>query len=489
MNKIVFNDFAPLADKYATIPAEGSSGYQQSTNLLDEDSRNVLNYATFEEQGINLLDNTLYFAEESDNLGYISSAVSLNSRQFSPSVDIVIDLGESFYSAPGITLHFWQNYCTEFSVRWYQNDIRLQWVTFRPSFSEEDKKQKILSFYGEQAVENFNKIIISFDKSEVPNQFVKLAGIDLGRTWDITDFHSNITIFTEIDPDSADVPGSTCDFIAEITGFEPQNMQELYAYGGKDEQLFGKFIVERAPSIGKNLYSFECSDEIMKMDNPQYPQKSQSTWTANEVASEIKTASNVDIDCGAYNSTELNGFFEKDKSVRHAVAMLSFGLGCFVSGFRSKKLSLRKPKNRRNKRISSSSILGKAEYTQNAPYTELVIHEYSESFDTIVNTRGETNSIKRATDATNPLLFNQYSIMSDIDNRFAEIKEAGYFRNEINARIEYTDEAPGDILSIETAYNGWKTGIVKSMELSIGHKITATLTIVERDYAANGGEE
>lgn len=481
MNKIVFNDFAPLADKNAVIPAEGSSGYQQSTNLLDEDSRDVLNYATFEAQGINLLDNTLYFAQDGDNCGFISAATSDLNRVFNPAISLVISLSKGLYSAPGMTLHFWQNCCTDFSVVWYGDNVEIA--------RHDVTNCNMLDYYIVKAVENFNKVIITFKKTETAFQFVKLKGIDLGRKREITDFYSNITIFTEIDPDCADVPGSTCDFIAKTTDFEPQNMQELYVYGGKDEKLFGKFIVERAPSIGKNRYSFECSDEIMKTDNPKYPQKSQSTWAADEIASEIKTASNVEIDCGAYNSTELNGFFEKDKSVRHAVAMLSFGLGCFVSGFGSKKLSLRKPKNRRNKRISSSSILGKAEYTINAPYTELIIHEYSESFDTIVNTRGEANSLKRATDATNPMIFNQYSLMSDIDKRFAEIKEAGFYRNEINARIEYTDESPGDILAIETAYNGWKTGIVKSMELSIGHKITATLTIVERDYAADGGEE
>lgn len=483
MNKIVINDFAPLADKFATVPAEGSSDYQSAGDLLNGNARELINYASFTGLGIDLLNPELVFAENDDSIGYASSACSDVSRLLTPSVDIVIDLAEGLYSAPGITFHFWQNYCTEVTVKWY-----------RISETEELISSKIfypngLVFYGENAVENFNRVVISFTKTEIPYQFVKLAGIDLGKIREITDIISNIEIFTEINPDCADVPGATCDFIAKITDFRPQDMQELYVYGGKNEKLFGKFIVDRAPSIGKNRYSFECSDEIMKTHTPPYPQKEQSTYTVSELNADIKESSNVDINCGAYGNVELTGFVEKDKTARVAAAMISFALGCFLTGFGSKVLRFIKPNNRPYKIISSSQILGRAEYTQVTPYTQIVLNQYKNEFDEPADSRSATYNGRRATDANKLLLFDKYSLISDIDVMFEQLISSGFRRNEITARIIYNDEAPGDICMIETPYDGLKTGIIKSMAISIGHRITATVKMIERDFISSGGEE
>ena len=79
-------------------------------------------------------------------------------------------------------------------------------------------------------------------------------------------------------------------------------------------------------------------------------------------------------------------------------------------------------------------------------------------------------------------------MISDLNSRLAELKESGFEFNEVNARIELEDEEPGDILSIETPYNGVVTGIIKSMQINIGHKVTAEITLIERGYAANGGK-
>lgn len=479
MNKIIINDFAPLADKFATVPAEGSSDYQSAGDLLNSNARKLVDYASFTGQGIDLLNMNLIFAEEADNVGYISSECSNHLREFTPAVDIVIDLAEGLYSAPGITFHFWQNYCIEVAVTWYNSSELISSKTFYPDS---------LEYFGENKVENFNRVVVSFLKTEIPYQFVKLAGIDLGKIREITDLISNIEIFTEISPDCSDVPGSTCDFVAGVTEFKPQDMQELYVYGGKEEKLFGKFVIDRVPSVGKNKYSFECSDEIMKMNKPKYPQKAQSTYKVSELNGDIKKASNVDIIFDEYNDSEVVGFIEKDKSVRLAAAMLSFSLGCFLTGFGSKVLKMIKPKNRKHKVISSSQILGKAEYSPKAPYTEIILNQYTGEFGDPTDNRTATFAGKRATDSVNPLIFDKYSLVSNLDEMFNRVAEAGFRRNEITARIIYNDEALGDICRIETPYDGIKTGIITSMSISLGHRTTATIKMIERDFSSEGGD-
>ncbi len=486
MNKVVYNDFAAAAELYATVPAEGSTDYQNGGDLLNEDARELINYASFTGKGINLLDNSLEFAEANDNIGYISEISSNSQRIFEPSVEIVIDLAEGVYSAPGITIHFWQNYCTELSVTWYSNSSEIKKATFYPSFNEAEKNQNLITFFGAQAVENFNKIVISFAKSESPNQFVKIAGIDLGKQNIITKFHSNINLFFEINTDAADVPGSTCEFVAEIDTFEPEESQILYVYG--KDKLFGKFTVKEVTPNGKNRYLIKGIDDTLKMDGTKFSKISQGTHQSDTIIKDITSISGVLIDASHVNSKELSGFILPDKTSRYALAMLSFGLGAFVTSCCSRKITLKNPRNRKSKIITSDYILGKATYRKISPYTQVTINSFDGDFNTVKETRTVVITNKKASLSKSEKQFTQYSLIADIDERITELAESAFIRNEISAYVELTDEELGDIFRVETPYNGVKTGILKSMEISIGHKIMATLTLVERDFIEDGGD-
>lgn len=483
MNKIIINDFAPLAHKYGKVSASGVTPCQSLGDLLNTNKRELINYASLTGQGINLLDFELEFAEENDNIGLVSSECSDELKSFKNPIYIRIGFGESegsYFTAPGITFHFWKNYCSEITV---------QWVRYTEYGVEVICEKKIypnsLDYYFENHVENFSSIRILFEKTEVPHQFVKLAGIDLGREREITDFHSNIEIFSEISPDCTDVPASTCDFVAEITDFEPQNMQELYVYGGKDEKLFGKFIIDRVPAIGKNIYSFECSDEILTMNNAPFPQKSQSDVLSQDLVAEIEENANVYIECTDNSNIQLMGFIEEKQNSRTVAAMISFATGSFLTGFGSCFLRFLKPKNRPNKIISSSQILGRAEYTTVKAYSEITVNQYKESFDEVSTYRTVKNPSRKTYEIGNQLICDRYSMMSDIDKKAQELTESGFQPNEITAKILYSDEAPGDICGIETPYNGLKTGIIKSLAISIGHRITAEVKMIERNFASS----
>lgn len=483
MNKIVYNDFAPNAEKNATIPASGSSDYQSCNELLNENNREILNYASFEGRGIDLLDSSLYFAEFGDNLGYISSAISDNQKNIT--VTLYITLSNGDYFAPGITFYFFKDYCKMMTVTWFKDEIEQSKVTAEVN-PELIEKTGLVKFYLENKVEEFNKIKIEFSQTNSAYQFIKLAGIDLGRERKITIFHSNIEIFTEVAIDCDDVPGSTCDFIAEIDDFEPSQAQSFYVYG--KDRLFGKYFVDDVIPMGKNRFSFECSDAIMKLDESTCAALSQNSYTVDSLINRIHESSNLNINSNGYGSLKLTGFLE-EKSSRYVAAMLSFGTGCFLTSFGAKLLTLRKPLNKRNKIIPSSQILGRAEYKQKAQYSAVILKTFSGDFDTVTATKTELNSNKKATDSIGNNVFEQYSLIADADERFAELIESGFGKNEITARIELQDESLGDILSIETPYNGIKTGIIKSMNIILGHnKITSTITMVERGFASRGGE-
>lgn len=475
-NKIIYNDFAALADENATVPAAGSSEYQSGGELLNSDNRSPINFASFEGQGINLLDPSLVFAEEGDSLGYVSEGISTGSKAVN--IQLIIDLAEYSYSAPGITFYFHQNYCSKVFIEWMKDSSLVDSATAYPN---------ALTYYFDRKVEDFNKIILTFTQTETAFQFVKLAGIDLGRTRDITKFFGTISVFSEIAPDCADLPGATCDFEALLAeDFTPQSEQEIYLYSANE--LMGKFIVDNATPSGNGRYVFECSDEIMRLDGSPFPELPQGSYSVDELAEKIKSASNIDVDTADFGEKSLTGFVQKDKSSRYAAAMLAFGAGCFITSSGRKKLSLCKPRNRRKKVIGSNQIIGKATYKQKTPCSAIILQTFSNDFDTVADTRAAINPLRKASDSVGEKLYADYSLMSDADSRFNELLETGFFWNEIEADIILKDEKIGDILRIETAHNGIKSGIIRSMDISLSTAATAHIVIIERDFAAEGVE-
>ena len=474
-HKVIYNDFAALAEEYATVPAGGSSEYQSGGELLNPDNRSPINFASFEGQGINLLDPSLVFAEAGDSIGYVSDAISTGGKAVN--VQLVINLDNGYYSAPGITFYFHQNYCSEVFVEWRKDNSTVDSATAYPN---------ALTFYFERKVEEFNKIILTFKRTATAFQFVKLAGIDLGKTRDITKFFGAISVFNEISPDCSDLPGATCDFEALLTeDFTPQTEQEMLLYS--DDELIGKFIVENATPNGNGRYAFECSDEIMRLDSSPFPELSQGSYTLNELKQKIKTASNINIDVADFSNNILTGFVQKDKSSRYAAAMLAFGVGGILIN-KDKKLTLCKPRNRRNKVIGSNQIIGFATYKQKSPYTAIALQTFSGDFNSVSSEKVSVNPSRKASDSNGAKLYDKYSLMSNADIRFNELLEMGFHWNEIEADIILKDEKIGDILRIETPFNGIKTGIIKSMDISLSTAATAHIVIIERDFAAEGVE-
>ena len=226
----------------------------------------------------------------------------------------------------------------------------------------------------------------------------------------------------------------------------------------------------------------------MKLEKSNCEALPQGTYSVDSIAERIYALSNLNIDRNGFEDVSVTGFLEENTN-RYAAAMLSFATGCFLTGFGEKSLTLKKPVNKRNRIISSSEILGRAEYKEKTQYSAVVLKTFSGDFETVTSTKTERNLNKKATDSIGNNLFEQYSLIADVNERFNELIESGFIKNEITARIELKDEALGDILSIETPYNGIKTGIIKSMEILLGlNKITAIITMIERDYASRGGE-
>ncbi|MBQ8016388.1 MAG: hypothetical protein IJ264_09425, partial [Clostridia bacterium] len=368
MNKIVYQNFAPKAAENAAFSDESSS-FENTVSLIEESE--PVNFASFENTGIDLLDASLCLADESDNVGFVSAQVSSADRSYSNGgIKLVFDLNGN-YSGPGVTLHFWQNICPKVKVEFYG----ASGLVFSQNFYPTE-----LDFFCEAPASLYNRLILTFEESEIPYQFVKLKGLDFGKIREITEFFGAINIFEEIKPDCSDLPGDTCDFEAIVPqDIRPQGGQRFFVYHGS--QCFGKFTVENLTKDSGRRFTFEASDDKLVLGNCPFPAIERGIHTVDEYLSLIYECSDIPIDNGGFGDTELTGFINSSKlTSRYVAAMLSMGGGFFISSARNSKLRLFKSRDRREFPIGADRILGEPDYKENAPYTsiKLLVHSGSE---------------------------------------------------------------------------------------------------------------
>lgn len=472
MNKIVYHNFAPKAAENAVLSPESDS-FEYTVSLIEEST--PVNFASFENTGIDLLDESLCFADETDNVGFISSAVSSNSRILQNGGIRLIFTFDKYYSGPGITFHFHKHFCPKVSIEFYRDaeSIFDEPLIFYPAS---------LDFYCDAPAERYNKVVLTFFETEIPSQFVKLESIDFGKIQEIKTFFGAINIFEEIKPDCSDLPCDSCDFEAIVPkDITPQVGQYFFVYHGTD--CFGKFTTDRLTEDINRRFTFEASDDKNVLGNSPFPTFSKGTYTVDEILAEIYECSDISVDNGGFGNTELKGFIKSNSNSRYAAAMLSMGGGLFISSARNGKLRIFKARDRSTDIISADRILGRAEYIKKAPYTSIKLYKHGGSdFDNDSATvyTAENESIT-ANIAVNELILDKYSLFSDPAARLEEIKSLGFERNEIRAEIILKDEQIGDIIRIDTPH-GIKTGIIASLDICLqGSEVTANAVLIETE--------
>lgn len=467
MTKIVYNDFAPLAAENAVLPAAGSSAYQSSSELLNIEARELINYASFDADGIDLLDNSLCFAEQGDPLGYVSESVSSSSG--SANVKLIITFENGTYSIDGLTVMWFQNVCTSATAKFYdQSDVLID---------EIQMSCQTLDTYFEKTVSGFSKIVIDVLQTEMPKQFVKIRGIDLGKQRSIDEFTSEINCFLEISPDCSDLPGSTCDFSAIITdGKIPQKYQDLFLYD--EDMIIGKFTVSDVTKVSEDEFSISCDDAVTDLEDAPIEALGSASRTVADICNAIYEASGIKIKPESYSAVSVSGFIADGQNARIAAAMLSFAIGKFISPAFSERIHIFSPFDN-GKTIEPDQIIGDALYTKKEEPKQIKLIKYGNSFDTVSAERTHTNSSVPG-GISSVRTYEDYSLMNDIDDKLYELVTYALMTSEIDAVIEWRGEKVGELVKIATKYDGIKEGIIKSMELSLAEDKTAAIKIATR---------
>lgn len=270
---IKYGDVAPEA-KENFFPESSESAFGDAyKNQLRQYNLDFPNYANPCELYSVVLDGSaLAFPSmpELYNLGLWSNQLSGEDGVFeTPIVLELTSVGQ--YSSQGITLTF-DTYNDIFATR-----VGIKWMRITDSeittLAEEEFVPTSAFYFCRKAVENYNKIVITFYSINMPKNRLKLKVIDYGYG---TVFYGEelrkVKVIQEIDPLSTEIIINPIDFTLDSKSdmdYSFQAKQPLTTYF--NGRLLGTTFVKSSSRKSKSVWDINSEDYIGLMDSIPYP--------------------------------------------------------------------------------------------------------------------------------------------------------------------------------------------------------------------------
>lgn len=477
-NSISFQDFTPnVAATYSATDVQETS----NLDLINHRLNRVKNYAAIDGMGIYLNDETLRFVSTaSENIGAVSSTVTVeNGRWSGTRPKITINLSNIYDLTKGITIwqHSLRDFCDEMLIIYY--DANNEELTRQVSVYEEQDGRPYN--YATLIGYSVKKVTIepnSFSKTVTGYSTLKIDGLDFGTSVVIDSIVGDISVYGEIKLTKDDLPGCSCE-LTVLSDFVTPEEGQLFdlncdSYGGS-------FIIDNVSRQGKNLYQISGTDITVKLDE----------FLINSTAD--------DIDYGGYLSLlrgtgvswsdeirkDVKGVFKSGTTSRQALAMYCAAANVYVSAWKDRDgIHAFTIRNAVKEIIGRDRIFGNASYEKINPYKGVFfeIEAYgTKHITTLLSGVAQNNSVG----------YYKVSDITLVDNSDSYIADGGQKRtvdhirqylngNEVTADIIYDGENLGDIVEIETPYDGRKTVVIKSIEMTIGSNSTIA-TIVGKE--------
>lgn len=387
-----------LVIKQDSVPS--ASDLQPFSKVQDLRTDNATNrpYATYE-PNFWLLDGGYKFLPENTatvHVGMMSLAMSDNNGNFA--VPPVLTVGfQQAHSTDGLALRFSQytgDYASLLNVKFYDStDALIREDTYAPTSWE---------FSTGQAVSNFKKVVITFQATNRPYRYLRLAGIDYGELiyFQGSEVQTAETI-EEVNVLSTEVPYGTLrlqlwstdgDFsIINPSGYYAalKERQPLAVHELVDNQsvFIGQYYLDTWTNPSDNQIEFECVDLLGVLDGMSYHG---GLWLGSGIALHTLIESILepiyipyDLDIDLYDVV-VKGWLPAS-SYREALQQIAFAVGAYVTCARSSAVKIYKSKIAAQS--SSNTTITKAEKGIESPLSlttlvtgaEVTAHNYISS--------------------------------------------------------------------------------------------------------------
>lgn len=280
-------------------------------------------------------------SSENINIGYWGTHVSMYGESINdnPIVngehETVMLVSEEAISSDAITITFDKSggaYATRIIVKWYNGDALLSEKEFAPNS---------VVYVCENAVENYNKVVIEIYALVFPGIVPKIKSVEFGSTITFEgDELKNVSLEQKISQISAEIPISTANVTIESSAsLNFSKKQPLSIY--KNNNLVATMFIENATRTGEHTWQIEAVDYIGVMANVYFNGGMYTNKAAVELAYEICASAGVPTVYFsiALGNPRVSGYLAY-MDCRSALAQLAFAIGAVVDTSNSSVVKL-----------------------------------------------------------------------------------------------------------------------------------------------------
>lgn len=528
---ILYRDIAPGAAEATTPSSDDKQSFSDLSDMLSENNT-APQHATFEDDYWQLGQGFKLFPSNPAGLtwGFFSQQMSDADGDFDEPITLTLSLS-ALFSAVDLSLKFDKygpTWCTDLDIEWYRDNTLLHSQSYQP-----DGWKYICT----AAVENFNKIVFTFNKLSHAYRFLKVQSIAYGTTILVgSEDISETDMHKETDLISDTIAVSTFDFSllkSDNVSYIFQRKQLMKVKHGN--RNLGDFYISNS-SKSRNKYSIQCVNVFGLLDMAgKHMGGFYQGESAFSVLSDILGGVPGRIDTAiAFN--QVYGYLPiADR--RENLRQLAFSLGAMALPNDEGGITIRRTSSTTAKNIGNNRTYENGSVLSEAPVTEvkLIAYSYSQGSDestlfdgvltgsveiefsepmselqisggTIVRSGvnyavisgagspviltgtpyvctqrifSQANPLRNANDADNVLSFEGMTLVNHLNAD--DVLEACFDRSMRNERIEtkilLDGEMPGDYVQIYTE-DGTRAGHIISMDYTISNKLAADVVVL-----------
>ena len=320
-----------------------------------------------------LLDGSLTVPPDDPKYALVSDSLS-SATDGSFETPLVLTLtATGQYTSQGITLVFDETsnrYATAVNIKWYRGSTLLSDKNFTP-----DKP----NFFCANKIENYNKLIVSFSKMNMPRNRLYLTDILYGTVRNFgQDEIENFSLLQEIEPVSETVSINTVGFTLKKQSdvdFIFQEKQPLYTYF--DDTLVQTTFITHYERNSDRTYDIESEDYVSILDDSPFGGGIYSAKNAAALIGEMLSPLKVEYEiAGSLQTATLTGYLAIS-SCREALNQIAFALGAVVDTSYSDKVKLYKLSDTVAGTLNASNTFTGQTTTFRDKLTELRLTAYS----------------------------------------------------------------------------------------------------------------
>ena len=363
--KIVFGLYDVTAKDDAQLTANDKQTFC-TLDELQEENVNEVKYATLEKNYFNLDGSKvlLDYTSRATGTGLWSKSMSDSKGLFQTPPTLVINFSQS-HSSNGLTFQFSEdNYCSDLNIKYYNGSTLIKDLNFTPNKS---------TYFCSEIVENYNKIVITFKKTNNPYRYLKLINIIYGqnRVFEPSEITS-ANILEEIDPLSNEISINTLEFsiFSRDESFNMLNPKGIYkllqsrqmfkVYEMNDgiEMDMGTFYLDEWKNETEAISNMKAIDLIGLLDKTTYYGGIFYDEQVDIILIRILETANMDehtitFDDDNLRKIHLSGYIPICTH-REAIQQVLFSAGLVADCSRSKKIKIYKLKDSNIKNIPYS---------------------------------------------------------------------------------------------------------------------------------------